>query len=365
VRSRTAVGLDARGLAFLDAATRGEAETALPDGETIALWSIGFFSNRDGLLADPTRLIQDPAEWPEPLALDRAKLLKRLDDACILIPDDDAYAARFQAKTSLLDYRHFGHFHQQLGQSLMLQWRRDPVDWWVEQKFAEPGKTIRNNLYGAVQDHFLKTYLPQAIAPGMRVLDLGCGPGYFSNRMAELGAEVLGLDPSERYLSIARANARPNARFEIAGVGQPGSLDGLADESFDLVFMSDALLFYFVAESPTQAANLDILLSDIRRILAPAGRFISVEPHYLFWLAPWLGGEKQPFTVFAEYDDPPGMRVTPTLSRLIRAFCKGGFGITDMAEMPPAPEYEKVDPRAYAFAKRFPLWQLYELRKFG
>ena len=140
----------------------------------------------------------------------------------------------------------------------MLQWRRDPVDWRVEQKFSDPGKVIRDDLYGAGQNHFLETYLPQVITPGLRVLDLGSGLGYFSNRMASLGADVLGLDPSERYLSIARANAQPSARFEITGVGQPGALDGLADEQFDLVFMSDALLFYFVLESPTQAANLDI-----------------------------------------------------------------------------------------------------------
>ncbi|MDX9861027.1 MAG: class I SAM-dependent methyltransferase [Rhodospirillales bacterium] len=331
--------------------------------ETIKIWEIGYFSNIDGLLADPTRFIQDPAEWPEPLTMDYATFVSRLIETCVLIQDDTAYEGRFQPKRTLLDYGHFGHFHQQLGQALMLHWRRDPVDWWVEQKFSDPGKRIRDNLYGAVQDQFLKEYLPRVVKPGMRVLDLGCGPGYFSNKMARLGADVLGLDPSERYLSIARANVAPGARFEQAEIGKPGALDGLASGQFDLVFMSDALLFYFVPEAPTQVASLDVLLSDIRRVLKDEGRFISVEPHYLFWLAPWLGDPERPFTIFSEYNDPPGMRVTPTLSRLIKAFCQGGFCITDMQEMFPAREFEAVDRRAYYFARRFPLWQLYEMRK--
>ena len=118
VRSRTAVGLDAHGLAFLDAAQRGKADAALPDGHTLALWPIGIFSNIDGLLADLTRLIQDPADWPEPLDLDRAALLKRLADARILIEAESDYDNRFLPKTTLLDYKRFGHFYQQLGTAL-------------------------------------------------------------------------------------------------------------------------------------------------------------------------------------------------------------------------------------------------------
>lgn len=360
VRSRTALGLDAVGTEALGKINAG----TLNADTTVPVWKIGRFTNSEGLLADPTRFVQQVEDWPDSEIVDFPAFVDLLVSLCILIDDEDSYRARFAPKKSLLDYRRFGNFHQQLGQHLMLQHRRDPAEWWISQKFSEPGRTLQNNLYGAVQGSYLKDYFSKTMKPGMRALDVGCGPGYFSNMMASHGAEVLGVDPSEEYLAIARANAQPNARFECAQVSTPRGLAHLPEKHFDFIFMSDALLFYFVAESPDQEANIDILLSDIRRLLKDDGVFVSVEPHYLFWLAPWLGSESNPFTIFAEYNDPPGMRVTPTLSQLIGPFTKNGFAITGMQEFPVEAEFAKIDRRAHAFASRFPLWQLYELRKY-
>lgn len=365
VRGRTAVGIDADGLAVLGeigGSDEKQFESHFGD-RNLSVWKIDRFSNVDGLLADPTRIVQDVAAWPDPECLDLREFLKRLANLSIVIEDEKEYAARFQPKTSLLDYSHFGNFHQQLGQHLMVEARQNPADWWVKQKFAVPGKEIRDNLYSAVQDNFLRSYFADKIKPNMRVLDLGCGPGYFSNMMAQCGADVVGVDPSESYLAIAKTNTGGRVQFEKADIGKEGALKFLPDNEFDLIFMSDALLFYFVPESPTQEADVRWLFSDVRRLLKNEGQFVSVEPHYLFWLAPWLGSAERPFTVFAEYNDPPGMRVTPTLSRLMATFCENGFCIAGMKELFPADWFADNDPRAYAFGRRFPLWQLYELIK--
>lgn len=50
------------------------------------------------------------------------------------------------------------------------------------------------------------------LPPKPRILDLGCGTGHESARMQALGAEVVGLDFSERSLAIAR-KAAPGAAF--------------------------------------------------------------------------------------------------------------------------------------------------------
>src|SRR5690348_17035035 len=47
-----------------------------------------------------------------------------------------------------------------------------------------------------------------AVAPqlrGVRALDLGCGAGGFAHRLQQLGAEVIGLDPSPAMIAKARA----------------------------------------------------------------------------------------------------------------------------------------------------------------
>lgn len=56
-------------------------------------------------------------------------------------------------------------------------------------------------------------YLPQPLS-GKRILDVGCGNGYWSNRIRELGGgEVIGIDASTQGIEIARSQY-PGVRFE-------------------------------------------------------------------------------------------------------------------------------------------------------
>jgi 2-polyprenyl-3-methyl-5-hydroxy-6-metoxy-1,4-benzoquinol methylase len=63
-----------------------------------------------------------------------------------------------------------------------------------------------------------------------RVLDLGCGPGYESMRLAREGAEVVGLDFSGESIRIARKR-NPDLRFEQADIftldTSLGTFDGI------------------------------------------------------------------------------------------------------------------------------------------
>jgi SAM-dependent methyltransferase len=52
------------------------------------------------------------------------------------------------------------------------------------------------------------------LEPGMRVLDVGCGPGRHAYELARRGMVVHGIDISERFVELAQAEAPDGATFE-------------------------------------------------------------------------------------------------------------------------------------------------------
>lgn len=105
-----------------------------------------------------------------------------------------------------------------------------------------------------------------ALAPGMRVADLGCGIGTVTEYFAErTGAWLTGIDFSQAAIERAVARTGGNSDRLSFGVGDLDSLD-LPRASYDSVLAFDTL--YFVRD-------LENLLSRVRNALRPEGRFAA------------------------------------------------------------------------------------------
>ena len=74
------------------------------------------------------------------------------------------------------------------------------------------------------------------VRDGLRAVDLGCGTGELTRRLADAlpGSDVLGIDSSAEMLAKAQELARPGLRFEQRPIEE---LDG----TFDLVFSNAAI----------------------------------------------------------------------------------------------------------------------------
>ncbi len=102
-----------------------------------------------------------------------------------------------------------------------------------------------------------------AVAPGHRVLDVACGTGVLARRAhAKVGAEghVVGVDPNEGMLAVARATA-PDVEWR-AGRAEALPFD---DERFDVVVSQFGLMFF---EDRTKA------IREMHRVLVPGGRMV-------------------------------------------------------------------------------------------
>jgi len=75
----------------------------------------------------------------------------------------------------------------------------------------------------------------------MKILDVGCGTGNFSVKLAEMGCKVVGIDLSEKMLNIARAKIKEDLDLEFHKM-DACKLE-FSDEEFDGVISMAAFEF--------------------------------------------------------------------------------------------------------------------------
>jgi len=265
----------------------------------------------------------------------------------------------------VLDRGHRGTLHQRVGEYVMLGLRSDVDDWWAAQKFSDDRREPRPGLYRDVQMSFMERYYDAARVGGKRVLDFGCGPGLFARLFARNGATVVGLDTNAGHLETATRLSADDGlgdRTEYRELLLPLSegLAVLAGQRFDLIFLSDVLMFYFHPYDARLELDPVELLAGLEKLLAPGGTIAVLEPNGTYWQQPWLGDPERPFTIVTEHADRR-YGVTPTLEQLSRAAEDSGLVIRRVRELVSA----SSDDRATAFAREFPVWWFFELQSLA
>ena len=114
-----------------------------------------------------------------------------------------------------------------------------------------------------------------------RVLDIGCGAGFLSNYLAQLGHRVTGIDVAPRALDVARAHDDSRAATYVEG---DACALPYADGAFDVACAMDFL------EHVDEPARV---VAEIGRVLAPSGLFFfhTFNRNFLAWLVVIKGVE--------------------------------------------------------------------------
>jgi SAM-dependent methyltransferase len=139
-----------------------------------------------------------------------------------------------------------------------------------DQRFGTDVRAEVDRFYELAQgssDRYRELLLSRAA--GVRVLELGCGPGSFALPLAETGADVLGIDVSPVAITQARASVEGTSlerppRFEVMNAEE---LE-LPDASMDLV-CGTGILHHLA---------LPRALAEVSRVLKPAGSALFKEP---------------------------------------------------------------------------------------
>ncbi|MCK1789620.1 class I SAM-dependent methyltransferase [Pseudomonas violetae] len=203
------------------------------------------------------------------------------------------------------------------------------------QAYSQLGRSV-GGLEAAPEWPALKALLPPM--KGLKVVDLGCGYGWFSRWASDEGAaSVLGLDLSEKMLERARQTSPSAAvRYERADLEH---LD-LPAAQFDLAYSSLAL--HYIKDLPT-------LFATIHAALKPGSRFVFSIEHPIFmaprnpgWLTDSDGHKRWPVDSYQH----EGERVTNwladgvikqhrTVGTLLNTLIAAGFTIRHVNEWGP------------------------------
>ena len=154
-----------------------------------------------------------------------------------------------------------------LGEEVKKIWDAN-AEWWDDK--VGDGNEFQVKLIEPATERLL------ALKHGDTVLDIACGAGRFARRMAEMGAQIVACDFSEKF--IARAiektkNVAGSIEYHIVDATDEQAMLSLGSNRFDWAVCTMAMM---------DMVTIEPLMSALRRLLKRGGRFVFSVIHPCF-----------------------------------------------------------------------------------
>lgn len=139
------------------------------------------------------------------------------------------------------------------------------AEWWDPQGKFRPLHKFNPVRLGYIRDQVSARFGrdPHSARPfeGLRFLDIGCGGGLLCEPMTRLGAEVVGVDPAERNIEVARLHAEQGGlKIDYRATTAEALADG--GEKFDVILNMEVV---------EHVADVDLFVSRCAEMVKPGG----------------------------------------------------------------------------------------------
>ena len=155
-----------------------------------------------------------------------------------------------------------------LKQQAQAAWEANAA-WWDD--FIGPeGNPFHRLLVAPATENLL------AVRRDERILDIACGNGQFSRRLADLGAQVVAFDAATTFIERARGHSREHVdmiEYLVLDATDAGALRSLGRGRFDAAVCNMALM---------DMTDLQPLAAALPYLLKPGGRFVFSVTHPCF-----------------------------------------------------------------------------------
>lgn len=168
-------------------------------------------------------------------------------------------AAKLGAKLAEASQRPQGRFEELTPRTREI-W--DQLGTWWDRQVGEEGSPESRGLLVPAVDRLL------GVRAGERILDVGCGNGWYARRLARSGASVVGFDFSEVLIEHAQARTAEmnlDVTYHVLDATQREPLLKLGERSFDAAICLMALM---------DMTDVEPLFAALSRLLKPGGRFV-------------------------------------------------------------------------------------------
>ena len=172
---------------------------------------------------------------------------------------------------------------------------------------------------------------------GKRILDLGCGEGGYCRVLKKRGADVTGIDGSEKLINIAKAHSDSSIKFFVRNAND---LDGIKENSFEIVVAAMSLM---------NVEDYEGSVSEVRRVLNEDGYLLMSILHPCF--SDHFTNRQAYFDqhVWHEHITPefshPVLQTHKPLSDFINPLVDLGFRLKHFLEPVPTDEQIQAAPR--------------------
>ncbi len=243
----------------------------------------------------------------------------------------------------------------------------DEISSWWDDKIGD-GNTAQDYLIEPTQERLL------ALERGSKVLDIACGAGRFTRRMADRGAKITAIDHSSVFIERARQRSKgyeDRIEFLIANAADRDALMALLSAPFDAAVCTMGIM---------DMAVITPLAETLPRLLKPGGRFVfsilhpvfnsdgtrntlereftayGVEERFAVWVPDYLKTRAYR-GIGIEGQSRPHWYFHRPISELLRVFLNQGFALTGFEEprFPIEAYSEAKSPLSSVFWREFPL----------
>ncbi|MGZ3623753.1 MAG: class I SAM-dependent methyltransferase [Ktedonobacteraceae bacterium] len=139
-----------------------------------------------------------------------------------------------------------------------------------DERMGDNGNDFQRLLVAPASERLLN------LQPDETVLEIACGNGVFTRRMAQLGVRVIATDFSEQFLERARARSSAyanNIEYRFLDATLEDQIVALGKHRFDAAVCNMAIM---------DIAEIDPLMRGIRQVVKPGGRFVFSLTHPCF-----------------------------------------------------------------------------------